>query len=234
MRPWIKAGFAVLVLMLGFTAPLVAGELEDGIAAFNRRDYATALRLLRPLADGGNAVAQTELGFLYNNGWGVQQNPIDAMTWFRKAADQGIATAKGELGIMYGDGLGVTQNPAEALRWYRSAAVQGDAWWQTYLGDRYDYGFGVPQDYEEAAKWYRSAADQGDGTGQFMLGLLYEYGRGVPLDLVQARMWFNLAAAHPTPGLSDTAARERDSIAAKMTRQQIVEATTQAREWKPK
>jgi uncharacterized protein len=67
----INAGLSILVLLLSFTAPLIAGEFEDGIAALNRRDYGAALRLLGPLADRGNATAQTDLGFLYNNGWGV-------------------------------------------------------------------------------------------------------------------------------------------------------------------
>ena len=98
----------------------------------------------------------------------------------------------------------------------------------------YHVGFGVPQDYAEAVKWYRRAADQGDETGQFMLGLMYEYGQGVARSYVQADMWFNLAAAHLARGISDTAARERDSIAGKMTQEQIAEAQGLARKWKPK
>jgi len=232
MSPWIRAGLAVFILVLGFTAPLFAGEIEDGISAFKKGDYATALRLLRPLADKGNAFAETDLGFIYNNGWGVRQNHTEAMRWFRKAAEQGIAQAQGQLGIMYDDGLAVPQNPAEASRWYRIAAEQGDARWQAHLGAMYHAGFGVPQDYAEAARWYRRAADQSDETGQFMLGLMYEYGHGVPLDYVRAQMWFYLAAAHSAPGISDTAATERDSIAPKMTQEQIAEAQRLARKWK--
>ncbi len=32
-----------------------AGPLEDGDAAYDRQDYATALRLWKPLADNGDA-----------------------------------------------------------------------------------------------------------------------------------------------------------------------------------
>ena len=45
-----------IVAMLNSTA--LAGQFEDGLAAYNRRDYKTALRILQPLADGGNADAQ--------------------------------------------------------------------------------------------------------------------------------------------------------------------------------
>jgi hypothetical protein len=50
-------------------------------------------------------------------------------------------------------------------------------------------------------------------------------------------MWFNLAAAHfPASDTGDrnTAAKERDLVAAKMTPQQIEEALRLAREWQPK
>ncbi len=35
--------------------PVLAGPFEDGVAAHARQDYATALRLMRPLAQGGHA-----------------------------------------------------------------------------------------------------------------------------------------------------------------------------------
>ena len=35
---------------------------EDGLAAYERGDYATALRLWRPLAEQGNALRQKILG----------------------------------------------------------------------------------------------------------------------------------------------------------------------------
>ena len=39
--------------------------MEDGEAAFQSDDYATAVRLWRPLADQGNSEAQTKLGLMY-------------------------------------------------------------------------------------------------------------------------------------------------------------------------
>ena len=38
---------------------------EDGAAAYNEGDYATAKRLWLPLAEAGNADAQTMLGIIY-------------------------------------------------------------------------------------------------------------------------------------------------------------------------
>jgi TPR repeat protein len=60
---------------------------------------------------------------------------------------------------------------------------------------------------------------------------MYANGHGVPQDYVLAHMWFNLAAA---TGMVETAAADRDMVAAKMTPAQIAEAQKLAREWKPK
>src|SRR5258708_35749007 len=67
---------------------------EDGAAAYNRGDYATARRLWLPLAEGGNADAQTMLGIIYEGGHGVSQDYAAAVTWYRRAADQGHPDAQ--------------------------------------------------------------------------------------------------------------------------------------------
>src|SRR5215831_4095532 len=75
-----QAGFAAVVLSLDVAAPVAAGPFEDGIAAYRRGDYPTAMGLLRPLADQGNALAQHNLGFMYLNGHGVAQNYVAGAT----------------------------------------------------------------------------------------------------------------------------------------------------------
>ena len=52
-------------------------------------DYATALRELRPMAEGGNAAAQFMLGFLLANGKSVPQDLVQARQGYEKAAAQG-------------------------------------------------------------------------------------------------------------------------------------------------
>ena len=61
------------------------------MSAYGNGDYATALRLYRPLADKGNAEAQYNLGFMYDKGQGVPQEYAVAVKWYRLAADQGNA-----------------------------------------------------------------------------------------------------------------------------------------------
>jgi TPR repeat protein len=52
----------------------IAGPLEDGVAAAERGDYATALHLIRPLAKRGDAAAQFALGGMFDTGKGVSQD----------------------------------------------------------------------------------------------------------------------------------------------------------------
>ena len=112
----------ILLVLLALASPLsmaggaVAGPFEDAEAAHGRKDYATAHRLFRPLADQGHAGAQYALGFMYDSGQGVPQNHAEAAKWWRLAADQGHTFAQFNLGGLYDVGKGVRQNKAEAFK----------------------------------------------------------------------------------------------------------------------
>jgi TPR repeat protein len=138
----------------------VAGPFEDGMAAYERGDYATALRLWRPLAQQGNAKAQFNLGKMYQLGNGVPQDYAEAVKWYRLAAEQGNAKAQVVLAIMYGGGHGVPQDYAEVVKWSRLAAEQGVAEAQFHLGFMYASGQGVPQDFVRAHMWSNLAASR--------------------------------------------------------------------------
>jgi uncharacterized protein len=87
---------AALVLAVSFAGSVAAGPLEDAWAAYEKGDSATALRLLRPLANFGAHAsdAQFVLGLMYDNGQGVPQDYAAAGEWYRKSAEQGNAFAQ--------------------------------------------------------------------------------------------------------------------------------------------
>ena len=160
-----KRGLVAGILFLAVAlrpAAAVSGPFEDGVEAYGSGDYATALRLWRPLVEQGHAGAQFNLGIMYGNGRGVPQDYAEAGKWFGLAAEQGDAEAQYNLGVMYDNGQGVPQDYAEAAKWYRLAAEQGHAGAEYNLGYMYDEGRGVPQDYTEAHKWFNLAAVSGD------------------------------------------------------------------------
>ena len=117
------ARLMVLLLALGMSEPVLAGPLEDADAAYDKQDYATALRLLRPLAAQGNAWAQNMLGDMYEFGRGVPKDYVQAAKWYRLAADQGDAWAQSNLGVMYYLGRGVPKDSVLAYMWRNLAAA---------------------------------------------------------------------------------------------------------------
>src|SRR5579859_1620143 len=63
---------------------------HEAYEAFLRKDYATAFRSWKPLADRGDASAQYNLGILYERGLGVRHDSTEAFTLFHSAAAQGL------------------------------------------------------------------------------------------------------------------------------------------------
>ncbi|RDV01014.1 sel1 repeat family protein [Trinickia dinghuensis] len=96
----MRAG-ALVLLAFGFAGTASAGQLEDAKAALEHRHCSVALGLWRPLAEQGNATAETGMGILYENGCGVPKDETQAVAWYQKAAGQGDAEAEYRLGERY-------------------------------------------------------------------------------------------------------------------------------------
>ena len=164
---------------------------ETRANAFYRK--AVVLNIER-MAETGDQYAQACLGWMYENGRGVNNNNTTAIYWYRKAAEQGHATAQNDLGYMYQNGLGVNRNYSIAVEWFRKAAEQGYAAAQTNLGHMYHNGLGVNRNYSSAVEWYRKAAEQGHANGQYNLGWMYQNGLGVTKHYFTASGWYRKAA----------------------------------------
>ena len=75
-----------IAVLLGSAGMSWGADLQKGLAAAQRGDFATALREWRPLAQQGNADAQHNLGVMYEKGPGVPQNYKTAVKWYILAA----------------------------------------------------------------------------------------------------------------------------------------------------
>jgi hypothetical protein len=51
MSRTFKAALAALLLAVSFAGSVAAGQFEDAVAAYQKGDYATVLRLVCPLAE---------------------------------------------------------------------------------------------------------------------------------------------------------------------------------------
>jgi TPR repeat protein/beta-lactamase regulating signal transducer with metallopeptidase domain len=169
-----------------------AAALEDGLGAFNRGDYATALKQLRPLAEQGNAVAQHRLGRIYDGGLGVKQDYAQAAEWYRKAAVQANLDAQWGLSDLYRLGHGAPKDRIEASRWFRPSALR--MFEPEYYTCDPTNQFSLHGDTNSASN--RAAAERGDAEAQSDLGSFWELGfpNGEHADHREALKWIGKAA----------------------------------------
>jgi TPR repeat protein len=86
----ILTALVLLTGLFGAGGAVWAGDFDKVMKAIKSKDYATALKELRPLAEQGNAEAQFGLGALYENGGkGVLQDTMAAHMWFNIAVANG-------------------------------------------------------------------------------------------------------------------------------------------------
>ena len=115
---------SALFFALVAAGPAAAGSLQAGIGAYNAHDYPTAARLLMPLAQHGNPMAQTYVGFMFANGRGLPQNYVAAADWYRAASEQGVPVAQFMLGLAYDKGQGLPQDYVLAYKWLNVATAR--------------------------------------------------------------------------------------------------------------
>lgn len=211
-----------------------AAQVAKGWAAYMRGDHATALRILKPLAEAGNADAEYDLGTMYSDGHGVPRDTKEAAAWWQKAAAQGQPDAQFSLGflLLYGGGEGpdaVNSDPAAGLPWLEKAAAQGHASAEYFLGYLYWSGIVVPFDPQKALQYTIPAADQGRVDAQYQAGMILSRQPGVQ-NAIEAYKWFDLAARQNYPG----AALSRDKLAAdRLAPAEVQQAKAMADAWKP-
>ena len=154
----IAATLAVVGALL-FSAGNAWADFSKADAAYERGDFATALKLIRPLAEQGDADAQNFLGFMYFHGDGVPKNLVKAARWYGKSAYQGHEAGEIHLGSIFFDASTAEWkgDHETAFRLYLPFAEQGIAYAQHQIGFMYGTGKGVPVNYVKAYMWYSLA-----------------------------------------------------------------------------
>jgi TPR repeat protein len=97
--------------------PPIERRLAEALVAWNAGNYGVALDLWAPLAQQGQARAQSNMGAAFLEGRGVERDPQKAAAWLRRAAEQGDAGGQRNLALCYYEGWGVPQDRVEAARW---------------------------------------------------------------------------------------------------------------------
>ncbi len=169
--------------------------IQQAHDAYNAQDYQKAFELYTPLAENGNADAQSSLGYMYQQGQGCDRNDAKALECYEKAVKQKQPYALFNLGILYANGVaGVSHDQFKAHELYLDAATREvpPAMYETAL--MLERGLGCLQNYSEAAFWYEEAAKRGHMESFNNLGVLHKEGHGVPLDYQRSLICFSRAA----------------------------------------
>jgi len=191
---------ASILLSVCAGAGALADPLKDGTEAFSKKDYATAMPLLAPLAAAGDGRAQCMVDVMNDLQKGKADYAVDAVSWDCIAAAWGKPSALVDVGDDFHFGIILhAHNVAMAAQLYRLAADQGYALAQRRLAPMYLTGEGVDRDVVQACRLFGKVAAQNDD--KFALaearrdyGMCYLNGTGVPQDMVQALAWWGFAA----------------------------------------
>ena len=164
--------------------------------AAEQERFRTALEWLTEAAEAGLVHAQYDLGKIYRDGRGVEQDALLAAAWLTRAAEQGSDAASYALGaLLLTGGEGLAKDILSALNWLRRSAEDGNQYAQYRLGRLLLRGEDAPREIEEAVRWLTASAEQGNRYAQYALGKLYLMGKEVPRDPEAAVRWFTLSAA---------------------------------------
>jgi uncharacterized protein len=167
-------------------------ELKEARAAFDRTDYSTAAAIWQPLAEKGNPAAEVGMGKLYDFGWGVPKDRVQATAWYQKAANQGFAEGECTIGLGYVEGMGVQPHDiSRGLALMKAAVDHGSGSCAESIGELFRVGlFGVPKDTVQATAWHRKGAEMGDALAESRLGIDYEFGIGIERNPALAAYWY--------------------------------------------
>ncbi len=132
-RGWRMAGMIATFLTLTACAPerdamqtIRDNLFYDGLAAFHEGFYKESAVRWERAAHFGDGEAARNLGHLYRQGLGVEQDTAIAVAWYQVAADAGVISAQYNLGMVYlKGGPNLTPNRPVALYWLNKAAASG-------------------------------------------------------------------------------------------------------------
>lgn len=185
-------------------------------AAYNEKRYDDAAKLRHDI-DLNDATVQFDLGYMYANGKGVEEDAGESVKWYRQAAKNGILSAMFNLGVMYSTGKGVAKDLEEGEKWYKMAAEHGYEKAKDVLQKKENARVAkeARENAErklEAAKKQLDAKKEAEAERLYKLGEKYAKGDGVDADDAKAIRYFTKAAAAGSKAASIEIARIRGYV----------------------
>jgi TPR repeat protein len=73
------------------------------------------------------------LGYIHENGFGVDKDYDRALAWYRKSSDNGDALARYMIGLFHYHGRRIPVNYTETLSWMHKALANGETRAENYI-----------------------------------------------------------------------------------------------------
>lgn len=105
-----------------------AAEAHQSHVAKRGGDARWVLHYFRMAAEKGNVAAAYKLGEIYEEGYGLPADPVQAFSWYMKAAARNDKHGQLKVGWCYQKGIAVEADPHIAAIWYQAAADNGNIW----------------------------------------------------------------------------------------------------------
>ena len=223
------------------------------------KNYKESLKWIKKAAKQGNSTAQNNLGYMYDNGFGIKENKKLAFKWFLKAADQNQVNALTSIASYYLDGEVVRQSYVNAFKYYNRAAninyeTSDNKSFFKHNQSRAIYGLGLMHekgegtriDYNKAKSLYLKADEngheiarirydalEGNDVDAYKLAIMYSEGTniklGIPIDFSEAAFWFKIVEYK---GGGDVIKKKFEKVLEKISESDINKAGTLFEVWK--
>ncbi len=216
----MKKLFLFCLLLIASFA--IAGELEDGFMAREKKEYEKAYSLFSKLCDGGNLDGCVQIGSMYDSAELPNiTNPEKAALLYKKACDGKNYTGCLGLGFMYDSGAGVAKDKNRALELYLASCDNGIMSGCYYAAEKYKYQLDLNKSvtlyqkacyggegsactkacdillpngaYKETLKLSKKAYEIGNPDGYLYLGVHYQYGYNAKQDIKKAKELYEQA-----------------------------------------
>ncbi|HBU58616.1 MAG TPA: hypothetical protein DEB48_02115, partial [Verrucomicrobiales bacterium] len=143
----------ILIICVGISFLSCNTAREKGNRTTNANSKHEINKLYEKATKHNDYFSMVHLGWHYDTGTGIKQNPREAAGWYRMAAEKGgHSMAQNNLGCLYRDGRGVIQDYKRAGALFRLSSEQGNRHAKTNLGWLYERGYGLEINYTESLR----------------------------------------------------------------------------------
>lgn len=116
--------------VLGLTSAIMGAsvaiaDIDAGKEAYFMGEYERAIEAFMPDANAGNTYAQVKIGFMYENGWGVDRSYVAAANWYQRAIDGGDPEGNVAMAKLHAYGRGLPRDYARVEQLIHDAGEKG-------------------------------------------------------------------------------------------------------------